>query len=125
MQKQEENVKKIAETLLKNTMNIYMKKALQKCISGKGDRTLMRVLKFIADDGYDIADFGLDEIPAFDVYCFMTEDCDKAFDVLVKDDKKVTAGYLKGSEVGLQTMCADSIEEAIDKNELFDDEDDE
>jgi len=115
---------KIAEILLKNTVNVFIKEDLQNYIEETG---LIPVLECIANDGYDVSEFGLWEIPAENVYCFGShingldgseeayEKCEW-FDVYTDWDFKgdTVIGYISGG-VPKKASC---IKEAIQKYEM-------
>ena len=111
----------LAHTLLRTRHNIYMEEMLVDVMkrtpknSDEELRDLQLVLAKINEDGYDMNGFGLWEIPHENVYCFVDESRDRAFDVYIYRtegaDDYATIGYINGSE-----MCdAESIAEAISK----------
>lgn len=71
------------------------------------------VAELIAEDGYDISDFELIEIPHPKIFCFANEKENKYFDVVKIFDDKWQFSYVKDST----NVLAHSIEEAVTKNE--------
>lgn len=111
---------KIAETILENTTNVYMREFISDYINEiktqpkHMDVTYARFdccIDYIMESGFEIRGWGLWEIPIFYSHCFWNKQEKKAFDLAVWDIGKVIPRYIKnGNEED-----AASIQEAIEK----------
>lgn len=115
----EKEVIACAKILLKNTVNIYLKDELEELIVNGGlmfNEDIYKVVEKICEDGYDIREFGLIEIPHACVYCFGNTDNTKFFDVYLEwfneGSDEVTVGFVNKNSC---TEDAESIAQAIEK----------
>lgn len=128
-QKEAESILSYVKELLKNTKNYHLKKELeyfiadyQECNDDTKFENMLKVIQKIYSDGYDIAGFGLYEIPHSLVYCFANNETNQFFQVFLErfnhSENEVTIGYTAATELGFCTFDAKSIQEAIEKHEL-------
>lgn len=110
----------IAEIILENTTNGYMREFLSDYMDEIKDHAndmdvayarFDSCIDYIMESGFDMHGWGLWEIPIFYSHCFWNKTEKKAFDLAVWDIGKVIPRYIKnGNEED-----AASIEEAIEK----------
>lgn len=110
----------IAEIILENTMNVYMREFISDYINEirthtkDMDAAYARIdscIDYIMESGFDMHGWGLWEIPIFYRYCFWNKTEKKAFDLAVWDISEVIPRYIKNDN----EEDAVSIEEAIEK----------
>jgi len=118
----------IANELLKNTTNIYLKNQIENYIANvngyihghvsEGDFEILddgialdMCITYIEKDKFDIKDWQLFEIPIYYAHVFYNPKTEQMFDIAVFEDGKVIPRYIKnGNE-----KDATSIQEAIEK----------
>ncbi|MGE7609721.1 hypothetical protein ACQKML_24420 [Peribacillus frigoritolerans] len=116
------NKLKIAEELLNNTRNDYLKVLISNYMLNMeelengydGDKDLMRFhncISYIEKENFDITGWMLHEIPIFYSHCFWHEQTNKSFDLAVWDLGEVIPRYLDSE---INERDAKSIQEAID-----------
>lgn len=93
----EKDVVECARKLLKNT-NPYLGQILDDVITNGNSSDAYLVIEKIAKDGYDISDFGLNEVPVPEVYGFANKKKKQYFDVYLEcingGDEQITIGYI-------------------------------
>lgn len=122
------NKLEIAQELLKNTTNIYLKELIENYIANMngyidghvsdGDFEIFddgialdMCITYIEKEKFDIKDWQLFEIPIYYAHVFYNPKTDQTFDIAAFEDGEVTPRYLaNGNEED-----AKSIQEAIEK----------
>ena len=115
----EHEIIECAKSLMKNTSNIYLMDELSELIyngNAMENYAIYKVVKKIAEDGFDISAFGLKDIPHPSVYCFGSKDNTQFFDVYLNcftgGEEEVTVGFVNSCSC---TENAPSIFEAVNR----------
>lgn len=120
---------KLKQNAVKNNNRYFMKRELDDFIfdykinDGYSDmEEMLTVLERIVEDGFEIGDFELCEIPIETVFCFCNKDETKFFDIDVRtikdpdlEDVWYWEAYPSYMDDNHQTYEAKTIQEAIDK----------